>query len=84
MKNIIAIAAIVASSASFAYMDNNHSGAEGGMANSIENKTTGNAEARGTANFTMSFSGSGKAIGDFLSDTFGQQAADGAVASEDK
>lgn len=55
----------------------------GGTSSSVENKTTGDATARGTANFTMSFSGSAQTVGKFIADTFGQNLND-VVVEEDK
>jgi hypothetical protein len=66
MKSIIAIAAIVASAQSFAFIDDastaaNHNG-------SVESKSTANATGRGVATFGMNFSASANTTGDFKGD----------------
>jgi hypothetical protein len=61
MKNVIAIAAILASTQSFAFIDDataNHNG-------SVESKSTANATGRGVATFGMNFSASANTTGDF-------------------
>jgi len=77
MKNIIAIAAILASAQSFAFIDDvtaNHNG-------SVESKSTANATGRGVATFGMNFSASSNVEGDFMhngmvQDIFGGQSED--------
>jgi hypothetical protein len=64
MKNVIAIAAILASAQSFAFIDDassavNHNG-------SAESKSTANATGRGVATFGMNFSASANTTGDFM------------------
>jgi hypothetical protein len=72
MKNFIALASIAAGVVAFTFgpahafvndgsTSTNHNG-------SLESTTIGNGEARGVANFTMSFSGSGTTKGDFKND----------------
>jgi len=60
MKNVIAIAAILASTQSFAFIDSaaNQNG-------SAESKSTANATGRGVATFGMNFSASANTTGDF-------------------
>jgi len=60
MKNVIAIAAILASTQSFAFIDSaaNQNG-------SAESKSTANAAGRGVATFGMNFSASANTTGDF-------------------
>jgi len=77
MKNIIAIAAILASSQSFAFIDDataNHNG-------SAESNSTANATGRGVATFGMNFSASANTTGDFMhngmvQDIFGGESED--------
>jgi len=77
MKNIIAIAAILASSQSFAFINDataNHNG-------SVESKSTANATGRGVATFGMNFSASANTTGDFMhngmvQDIFGGESED--------
>ena len=63
MKKLIAIAAILASTQSFAFIDSaaNHNG-------SVESKSTANATGRGVATFGMNFSASANTTGDFKAD----------------
>ena len=77
MKSIIAIAAILASTQSFAFIEDvttNHNG-------SAEHKATANATGRGVATFGMNFSASANTTGDFKNDgmmqnIFGGQSED--------
>lgn len=70
MKSIIAIAAIVASTQAAAFINDTNTNTDHN--GSIESQVNGNGEARGTANFTMSFSGSGTTKGDFAGNGMGQ------------
>ena len=64
MKNLIALAALVASTQSFAFIDDTNTNHNG----SAESKATVDAEGRGVANFTMSFSGSATTKGNMDAD----------------
>ena len=76
MKHIIAIAAVLASAQSFAFIDStaNHNG-------SAESKSTADVKGRGVATFGMNFSASANTSGDFnhngmMQDIFGGQSED--------
>jgi hypothetical protein len=66
MKNVIAIAAIVASAQSFAFIDDAASNVNHNV--SVESKSTANATGRGVATFGMNFSASANTTGDFKAD----------------
>ena len=76
MKNVIAIAAILASTQSFAFIDSaaNQNG-------SAESKSTADVKGRGVATFGMNFSASANTTGDFdhngmMQNIFGGQSED--------
>ena len=64
MKNLIALAALVASTQSFAFIDDTNTNHNG----SAESQAKVDAEGRGVANFTMSFSGSATTKGNMDAD----------------
>jgi hypothetical protein len=79
MKNVIAIAAILASTQSFAFIDDassavNHNG-------SVEHQAKSDVKGRGVATFSMNFSASANTTGDFdhngmMQNIFGGQSED--------
>jgi len=79
MKSIIAIAAIVASAQSFAFIDDaasnvNHNG-------SVESKSTANATGRGVATFGMNFAAAANTTGDVKADGMMQDSFGGNTES---
>jgi hypothetical protein len=80
MKNVIAILAtlFVSTSAMAFFVDDTNGNTSGGASSTMN----GDAEARGVANFTMSFSGSGTTKGNFDAD--GEGSMQNMFAGEDR
>jgi len=68
MKNVIAIAAILASSSTFAFFGDNNGDTNGYVGHNGNGEFVGNGTGRGEADFTMEVEAEGKTYGSFAGD----------------
>ena len=78
MKTLIVTLMTLVSTSAFAFFDDGNGNTSGGASSTMN----GDAEARGVANFTMSFSGSGTTKGNFDAD--GEGSMQNMFAGEDR